>query len=109
MSDPSPAPAWFSIPREGAMGNSKLDSPRGLAVGPVLLVLLCGCTAIPHACDRSCVSAKVTERTGFSVGPRPPGKQVLLPNGASLEDGLTEEEAILIALWNNAAFQELLA
>ena len=31
-----------------------------------------------------------------------------LPNGANLADGLTVEEAILIALWNNAAFQELL-
>ncbi|MBX7105236.1 MAG: TolC family protein [Gemmataceae bacterium] len=31
-----------------------------------------------------------------------------LPNGANLTDGLTEEEAVLIALWNNAAFQETL-
>jgi cobalt-zinc-cadmium efflux system outer membrane protein len=31
-----------------------------------------------------------------------------LPNGATLEDGLTEEEAVLIALWNNALFQEIL-
>ncbi|MFO0911904.1 MAG: TolC family protein [Pirellulales bacterium] len=31
-----------------------------------------------------------------------------LPNGAAFEDGLTEEEAILIAIWNNALFQETL-
>jgi cobalt-zinc-cadmium efflux system outer membrane protein len=31
-----------------------------------------------------------------------------MPNGADLEDGLTEEEAVLIALWNNALFQETL-
>jgi cobalt-zinc-cadmium efflux system outer membrane protein len=33
---------------------------------------------------------------------------VALPPGLSLEKGLTEEEAVVIALWNNAAFQELL-
>lgn len=32
----------------------------------------------------------------------------MLP-GASLDDGLTEDEAVAIASWNNAAFQELLA
>ena len=32
-----------------------------------------------------------------------------LPPGVSLEVGLTEDGAIGIALWNNAAFQELLA
>lgn len=31
-----------------------------------------------------------------------------LPNGVSFKDGLEEDEAVLIALWNNAAFQELL-
>jgi cobalt-zinc-cadmium efflux system outer membrane protein len=31
-----------------------------------------------------------------------------MPPGASLDDGLTEDEAVAIALWNNAAFQELL-
>lgn len=33
---------------------------------------------------------------------------ITLPPGASLDDGLTEDEAVSIALWNNAAFQELL-
>ncbi|MCI0461463.1 MAG: TolC family protein [Gemmataceae bacterium] len=75
----------------------------------MLIVLLSGCTSTPPACDRSCVSALVAQRTGFSLGPQPCNGQVILPNGASLEDGLTEEEAVLVALWNNAAFQEQLA
>jgi cobalt-zinc-cadmium efflux system outer membrane protein len=33
---------------------------------------------------------------------------MVLANGASLADGLSEDEAVLIALWNNAAFLELL-
>lgn len=36
-----------------------------------------------------------------SVGP-------VLPNGADWSDGLEEDEAILISLWNNAAFREAL-
>ncbi len=82
--------------------------PVGL-VWPVLLGLLPGCASTPQACDRACVSAKVADRTGFSLGPLPCGGRVVLPNGASLQDGLTEDEAVLVALWNNAAFQELLA
>jgi len=31
-----------------------------------------------------------------------------MPPGAAFEDGLTEDEAVSIALWNNAAFQEQL-
>ncbi len=34
--------------------------------------------------------------------------QVTLPPGASLADGISEDEAVAIALWNNAQFQEML-
>jgi cobalt-zinc-cadmium efflux system outer membrane protein len=46
---------------------------------------------------------------GYSLGSRNSCGAPVFPNGASVEDGLTEDEAVLIALWNNAAFQELLA
>jgi cobalt-zinc-cadmium efflux system outer membrane protein len=49
------------------------------------------------------------ERTGQSIGPaRCPG-EIILPNGANLADGLAEDEAVLVALWNNAALAEQLA
>jgi len=51
----------------------------------------------------------LADRAGLSLGPEPCDAQTILPNGASLDDGLAEDEAVLIALWNNAAFQELLA
>ena len=75
--------------------------------------LLCGCTTLRQALnpgfEKSTVAAKVEERMGVGFGPSPcPPWQLILPNGACLEDGLEEEEAVLIALWNNAAFQELL-
>lgn len=82
---------------------------RGALIVSVLLFLLSGCNAARNACDRGCVAGKVGERTGFTFGPPPPcDGNLILPNGATLDDGLTEEEAIIIALWNNAAFQELL-
>lgn len=82
---------------------------RGALIVSALLALLSGCNAARNACDRACVAGKVGERTGFTFGTPPPcGGNFILPNGASLDDGLTEEEAIIIALWNNAAFQELL-
>ncbi len=73
---------------------------------------LSGCTTIRQALhpgfEKSTVSAQVQERMAVSFGSPPCTGQVILPNGASLDDGLEEEEAVLIALWNNAAFQELL-
>lgn len=38
----------------------------------------------------------------------PAEEELFLPNGASLDDGLAEDEAVLIALWNNPAFGEQL-
>jgi cobalt-zinc-cadmium efflux system outer membrane protein len=81
--------------------------PAGVLTG-VVLCLLAGCVTTP-VCDQGCLSGKVAERTGNPLGPPPCAGKVVLPNGVSLTDGLTEEGAILVALWNNAAFLELLA
>jgi cobalt-zinc-cadmium efflux system outer membrane protein len=70
-------------------------------------LLVAGCASTPRPCDVPALSAKVADRTGFAFG-RAPGGPVVLPNGACIEDGLIEDEAILIALWNNAQFQESL-
>lgn len=68
----------------------------------------CGCASAPQAFDREAVAAVVVQRTGYSVGPVKCQNDLALPNGASLDDGLSQDEAVLIALWNNALFQELL-
>src|SRR5262245_12511673 len=71
----------------------------------LLAALLPGC-ATPKDCERPDVSAKLTARTGFGLGQPPPcDGQIVWPNGACLSDGLGEDEAVLIALWNNALFQ----
>lgn len=81
--------------------------------GPVLvafasLSLLSGCHILRGTPDRSWISNQVTERMAHDLGPATPPHQFVLPPGACLEDGLTEDEAIAIALWNNPAFLERL-
>jgi cobalt-zinc-cadmium efflux system outer membrane protein len=75
----------------------------------VLSVLACGCAAPPSGCEHADVASRVACRTGVAPGQPGPCGEIVFPNGASLSDGLTEDEAVLIALWNNAAFHELLA
>lgn len=74
----------------------------------VAWVVTAGCHSLPAVCDRDCVSQKLSARTGHGLLSETGCGQVVYPNGASLSDGLTEEEAVLIALWNNAAFLEQL-
>ncbi len=73
-----------------------------------VVVGLAGCQTAPRAPDRTTVSAKLTQRVGQTVPPGGSPREITLPPGAAFEDGITEDEAVAIALWNNAAFQELL-
>ncbi len=61
------------------------------------------------ASDRATVSANVVERTGHVVSSSVGGDAYQIPSEVRLEDGLSEDEAVLLSLWNNAAFQEQLA
>ena len=76
-------------------------------IGLGFFVLFTGCQ-LPSATDRGSVSQKITERTGLSVGPPRPLDQVIVPPGLALDQPIIEDHAVLLALWNNAAFQELL-
>lgn len=53
------------------------------------------------------VSATLERHSGRTLKESKPG-EITLPPGVSLEDGLSEDEASSIALWNNALFQETL-
>lgn len=93
------------------MSESRIPFMPGRRIAPatLLLVLFAGCSTLPPAADRPDVSAALVARTGRAIGPPPPKGQVILPHGVNLDDRLGEEEAVLIALWNNALFQEQLA
>ncbi|MFO0803103.1 MAG: TolC family protein [Gemmataceae bacterium] len=76
---------------------------------PIILLTLAGCQTAPPAPGRPDVSTRIAERFQQTVSSKTAPGEFTLPPGASLDDGVTEDEAIAIALWNNAAFHELLA
>lgn len=78
-----------------------------LAITFTATILHSGCA---HFADygRGTVEGSIIERTGCGHGFGSACETAGLPPGADLEDGLGEDEAILIALWRNAAFQEVL-
>ncbi len=57
---------------------------------------------------RNTVSANLEQRTGYTVGTSAASSQVILPPGLERGQPLTEEQLVLLALWNNPLFQELL-
>ena len=54
---------------------------------------------------RGVVSDSLDSRIGVGLRPEVSDEGLLLAEGLRLDDGLTESEAVAIALWNNAAFQ----
>lgn len=72
------------------------------------LALASGCVS-PAYHGRCHVGGDLAARTGHELGPGKPPCQVVLPELVDWEDGLSEEEAVAIGLWNNPAYQELLA
>ena len=62
--------------------------------------------ATTQAPDRANIATAITERSGVDAKGLPaPGPKWAPPPGTSLDDGLTIDEAVGIALWNNPDFQ----
>ncbi len=77
-------------------------------VGLLVVVLAThSCAARKETPDVGDVAGRIEERTG--ARPRSTADTTnaanQLPPGVSLDDGLTQTEAVAVALWNNAAFQ----
>ena len=51
------------------------------------------------------VPKEVEARTGHKLGPASKEAKFTIPAGVTLDDGTTEDEAVAIALWNNASLQ----
>ncbi len=73
-----------------------------ISAAALALALAGGACATSHP-DTSKVSREIERRTGAAI--RPAGSEEALPPGATIDDGLTQTEAVAIALWNNAEFQ----
>ncbi len=69
-----------------------------------LLILLTGCTLNIPESNYKQVSTGLENNVGVSLPPESDEKKSHLPQDISLEDGLSEKEAVAIALWNNAQF-----
>lgn len=72
------------------------------------LALASGCVTPTHH-GRCHVSGDVLNRTGYDLGPGKAACDLVFDDWVDWEDGLSEEEAIAVGLWNNPAYQELLA
>jgi cobalt-zinc-cadmium efflux system outer membrane protein len=70
--------------------------------------MLAGCAATRCAPGRSQVDAELQARAADGLGPATCGES-LLPDDVLLDDGLTADEAVAAALWNNSAFNATLA
>lgn len=75
----------------------------------VALAVLVGCAGPGWYSGRACVDSEIESRTSHSLGPATDGCETCYPCGVDFEDGISEDEAIATALWNNASYQELLA
>ncbi len=71
-------------------------------------LLSVGCRTPQPCCDPHMVSRQVACRISKSMETVPPC-QTRVPSSVILEDGLSEDEAVLTALSNNSAFQATLA
>lgn len=88
---------------------TQLQAGRASRNAVLLLLgsLAAGC-AVHSAHDRGTVSNEVLGRTGHALRPAA-GAGEELPEGVSLADGLSEDEAVAIALWRNADLEVALA
>jgi cobalt-zinc-cadmium efflux system outer membrane protein len=70
----------------------------------LMIVILGGCASKRPSQVSTKVSKRIEEHTGHGLNPSS-SSAFALPPGVSPDDGLTEDEAVAVALWNNAAFQ----
>jgi len=75
----------------------------------VAVFLLTGCASTVPYPSFDYVAEEIEKNIGAVITPEPVYGEEQIPEGISLADGLTEQEAVAIALWNNVAFQADLA
>jgi cobalt-zinc-cadmium efflux system outer membrane protein len=87
---------------------------------PLSALLLVGCASSGHRSRQEYVNSEIEKRIGRASVPasalhwaredaRPPTAEAEVPDGIDLEDGVSQDEAIALALWNNGAFHQALA
>ena len=90
------------------MANRHQNSICGVLAVVIAALNVCGCVKPAHF-GRCHVTAELEQRIGQAIGPALPVEEVAVPDAVFLEDGLSEDEAVSLGLWNNPTYQELLA
>jgi cobalt-zinc-cadmium efflux system outer membrane protein len=67
----------------------------------------CACATTGQAPDRAAIDSAIRERTNSGI--RVESAAPSMPPDVTLDDGLTSDEAVAIALWNSPSFQATLA
>ncbi|MCA8976995.1 MAG: TolC family protein [Planctomycetes bacterium] len=75
----------------------------------ITALLLASCAVDADRFDRAHLSPELEQRTGHGLGSGAQPGETAIPDGVVLDDGVSTEEAVAIALWNNAAFQAALS
>ena len=83
-----------------------MESPLRLLLAPTVVLALAAC-GTPDISTPQDISDRIRQQTGHATRER--SADSAMPAGVSIADGMTESEAIAIALWNNSGFQESLA
>lgn len=75
----------------------------------VILLILSGCAHTGHIPTTDDISEQLAQRT--ALGRATPARlgELIVPDDSLTANSLSEEQAVMIALWNNAAFHEILA
>ena len=72
-------------------------------------ICVSGCAGPASYFGRGCVSESLDKRTGHRLPEASCPGETTLPEFIDFSDGLTEQEAVTLALWNSPSYQELLA
>ena len=78
-------------------------------IGVIASLLITGCKAPQSCASRGTVSCELQNRVFHDVGTNSCPGEILIPPNVVLEDGLTEDEAVALALWNNRDFHATLS
>jgi cobalt-zinc-cadmium efflux system outer membrane protein len=89
------------------MQNNLMRVTNILCIG-VLIYFFCGCKT-PATISRTVVSDSLQKATGFTIQTESKPGITAMPPQVNPVDGITEEEAVSIALWNNGQLQADLA
>lgn len=78
-------------------------------IGFLILVAFTGCNTTQPGSQRNVVTSELTSRVGSGIGPGGGMQCGSIPAGVNVQDGLTDDEVVALALWNNADYHQMLA